>query len=363
MRAPKYLLAIALPLLTSAAMADSSGLRDLTVEQTAAAQIAAPHPGALSTSILADRADATYAVGETVRLTLTANQDAYVTVLDIGPTGAVTQLFPNRFQVDNRLRAGRPTEIAGPGTGAKISVGEPTGTELIKVISSNRPFAVIPEGQLQGAGPFRVVAGGVKSMMRDLNVMSETPQSNDTLIAFSNSALYTVPVRSGAGNGEAVVFVPGQLVAAAPALHVNVPADQPFPLLIAADRANYKIGDKPAIAVTPLQACNLTVLEFNAAGVARTLFPSAASPNAAVAAQQTVFVGGVPAADLKLAGPAGVEQVLAICTAGDAKAAGAPLPPANANGTADSVVVQKNLAIVASHPDTAMASVIFTVQP
>ena len=93
-------------LLSYAAFAQEPALRDLSVEQTTAAQIVAPHPGALSTTVFADRADATYAVGETVKLTLNAAQDSYVTVLDIGPTGRVTQLFPNAYQADNKAPRG-----------------------------------------------------------------------------------------------------------------------------------------------------------------------------------------------------------------------------------------------------------------
>ena len=108
--------------------------------------------------------------------------------------------------------------------------------------------------------------------------------------------------------------------------------------------------------MTTTQSCNLTVLEFNAAGVARTIYPTAAVSNPAIAAQQAVFVAGAPGADLTLTGPAGVEQVLAICTIGNAAAA---MPSASA----DAAAAAKNLAVVAVTPGTAMASVTLLVQP
>src|SRR5579863_6777452 len=107
MRFQKHLLTVALSLLSAAAAAQDAQLRDLTVEQAATAQLSAPRPGSLNVMVVADRGDATYAVGETVRLTLTANEDAFVTVLDIGPTGQVTQLFPNKYQTDNHVVANR----------------------------------------------------------------------------------------------------------------------------------------------------------------------------------------------------------------------------------------------------------------
>jgi hypothetical protein len=345
-----------------AALAQEPALRDLTVEQTTAAQIVAPHPGALSTAILADRADATYAIGETVEMTLNASQDSYVTVLDIGPTGSVTQLFPNAYQTDNKLRAGQPVEIAGPNTGARITVGQPTGAELIKVITSNKPIAVVPENQLQGAGPFRILDGGVKTLARDLSVVSDSQTASDTYVALANFALYTIPSRPPAAPAAVTVVIPGQAAAAPPAAHIETPADQPFPLLLATDKSKYRIGEKATVAVTTTQPCALTVLEFNAAGVVHTLYPAAGAPNAPLAANQTVFVSGGSGPDLVMAGPAGSEQLLATCTTAEAGAAGVALPAAT-NAPADAVVVSRQLAVVAAKPGTAMASAIVAVTP
>ena len=141
MRISKYLVTASLLVLSAAvASAEETQLRDLTVEQAPLAQIIAPHPGSLRTTIVADRPDAIYAVGEFVHLTAVSSEDAFVTVLDVGPSGQATQLFPNRFQPDNHVFANRPVEIAGGFTGAQIMVQPPTGTELIKVITSTRPI-------------------------------------------------------------------------------------------------------------------------------------------------------------------------------------------------------------------------------
>ena len=337
-------------------------LRDLSVEQTTAAQIVTPNVGSLATAILADRADATYAIGETVRLTLNPSTDSYATVLDIGPTGKVTQLFPNAFQTDNRLHTGQPVEIAGPNTGARITVGQPTGTELIKVITSNKPISVIPEGQLQGAGPFRILEGGVKTLARDLSVVSGAQAAGDTYVALANFGLYTVPSRAPAAAGGVTVVIPGQAGAPTPVPHVETPAQQPFPLLLATDKTRYHVGEKATVAVTTTQPCTLTVLDFNAAGVVRTLYPAAGAAGAPLAANQTVFIGGGSGPELVMTGPAGSEQLLATCTTAEAAAGGTPLPPAT-NASADAVVVSRQLAVVAAKPGTAMASTVVAVTP
>ncbi|MCA0188469.1 MAG: hypothetical protein LCH90_21235, partial [Proteobacteria bacterium] len=59
----------ALAILTGPAFAaDEPGSRDLTVEQNTVAQSGTPRPGSLQVQVASDRPDATYAIGETVRL-------------------------------------------------------------------------------------------------------------------------------------------------------------------------------------------------------------------------------------------------------------------------------------------------------
>ena len=356
-----FITASVLVLSAAAAVAQEQPLRDLTVEQSATAQVVAPHAGTLKATLAADRADNTYAVGETVKLQVTTNEDAYVTVLDVGPSGQATQLFPNKYQTDNHLLANHPVEIAGAATGAKIVVSAPTGTDFIKVISSNKPITVVPESQLQGAGAFHSVDGGANALVRDLQVAAEPPAQTDTKIAFNNFALYTIATRAPAPTaGQTIVVIPAPPTAPAPAptVHIAVAADQPFPLLVAADKATYKVGEKVTLAVTSVQACNLTVLEFAASGQVHTLYPNAASPSPAIAALQTVFVtGGSSTNALQVAGPAGSEQILAVCASADTAPTPAP------DKAAEAGTISRDLAVVASHPGTASASVVFAVTP
>ena len=206
-----------LPLLATFAMASDAQVRDLTIEQAGAAQIGfpsgypagAPRPGAMQVSLAADRADATYAIGETIRLMLTTSEDAYVTVLDIGPTGQVTPLFPNPYQPDNRVFANRPVEIGGGNSGARVTVTGPVGAELVKVIATSRPVTVISESQLTGGGAFRTVSGGVQTVLRNLQVVADQAAQGDTRIGWVNAPLRTV----GGRGAPALIVVPGQVSA------------------------------------------------------------------------------------------------------------------------------------------------------
>ena len=314
------------PLFLSSAGAQDVIPRDLSVEQSSAWSSGVPRPGSLRVSVNADRADATYAIGETARLFIRSNEDAYVNVFSIGPTGQVHQLFPNAYQRDSRVQANQNVEIAPSVSGARIAVSGPAGTEVIKVVASNRPLTVIAESQLKGREFFRSVEGGAQTLARNLEVVGSSQTSSETKIAIQNYTLKTVAIRSDNAAPGAIVVIPGQpapasaptflpVVAPTAGGAFSVPQQQPFPLLVAVDKPAYKISERVTLAVTSLQACNLTVLNVTTSGVVRVLFPNQMAQNNAIAANQTVLIaGGMSNVTLQVAGPAGIEQIVAVCS-------------------------------------------------
>jgi hypothetical protein len=402
MRLSILLAAASLSALSAAAAAELP-LRDLTPEQEPAAEAGAPNPGSLKATISADHTDNTYAIGESVHLRVTVNEDAYVTVLDIGPSGHVIQLFPTASQPDNHLAANRPVDILGGATGPRIKVTPPTGTELIKVISSSKPIKLVPESQLQGKGALRAVAGGSKTLLKDLDLVRDIPP--DTEVAFDNFAVYTATTHSATAPppvaaatptpapviaaipspapspAVAPVSTPAPVIAAIPSPapspavapvpapapviaavppappSVQVPATQPFSLILAADKSVYRPGEKLLITATPGQACNLAVFEFTTAGQVRPIYPNPTSPSAAAASDEAVYISGGPPMNQKVsvAGPAGSEQLVAICVAGDA--------PAPSPDLSDAAAAARALTVAAAQAGTATAVVDFKVQP
>ena len=169
----------AVPLLLGAyclpALGDDAAMRLLTVEQDQAVQAVAARPATLVVTTSFDHASMTYAGGEHVRIIVTCAEDAYVTVLNVGPSGEVTQLYPNAFQTDPHVSAHAPLEVASGG--AHIVVGPPYGAELIQVIASTQPIEAIPAAELQKQGAFSVVRGGAKRSLRLLEVIVESAVS------------------------------------------------------------------------------------------------------------------------------------------------------------------------------------------
>ena len=329
-----------------AALADAA--RDLTVEQTAIYTVQATAPaaaapaGALSVVAWVDHADNTYAVGEAVRLFVRSNKDAYVTVLNVGPSGNTTMLFPNAAQRDARVRARQVVEIPAPGAGASIRVGGPVGRELIKVIASTSPVPLFDAAKLTGAGPFAMVSGDGRSVARDLQVtMDARPASHEW--DDYNKVITTIASRPVAA---VVPLMPA-------------PTGQAWPvagsgLRIATDKTRYRLGEAVTVYASSTVPCYLTLVNIGSSGQARVLLPNAAQPQNYLPAGQTVVFPGVGSRlTVTPVGPAGVETVTAVCSAdnrpvvaSDLVYGGGMFASLGAAGMSSS----RDLAVVASEP-------------
>ena len=110
--------------------------------------------------------------GDTVVLTLEVTEDAYIWVFDTGTSGKVHQIFPNRFEDNNFLRAGQPVVIPSADADYQFSVAHPAGTELLTVIASED--SVPPAQDLidlgAEAGPYLALLGTSVSIAKDLAV-------------------------------------------------------------------------------------------------------------------------------------------------------------------------------------------------
>ena len=338
--------------------AEDSMLRDLSVEQATAFHAGTPAPGSLRISTWVDRHDLTYARGDAVRIFVKTNEDAYVTIINVGPSGKVTQLFPNAFQQSNRVAANRALEVPSANGGSRINVSGPVGAELIKVFVSSEPIKIIPESQLVGSGAFRSLAGGVSDLVRNLEVTAAAPARRESKFAISNLVIKTISSRRASNAHPA--FVVAQAAKPAPARPApsrmtseavsptppgletqlgiedigqgltprspsstpsNQPSapstaigqlEQPFPLLIAADKTAYRAGQKITLAVTSFRSCRLTVLDIDANGAVRVLFPTREAQNAQVQPMQTIIVSGESSpVPLQASDPSGQKQVVA----------------------------------------------------
>ncbi|MBY5360273.1 DUF4384 domain-containing protein [Rhizobium leguminosarum] len=139
-------------------------------------------------SITFDRAEAKYAVGEVVGLFIQSTENAYVTVLNVSPNGSVVKLFPNKYQTDALVGAGKRVQVPDPASGARLQVSGPVGQEQIKVFYSSKPLTIFADLGGSGAGMFRSVDGGMEAVSRSL----EEARSAGTKISSKTLTLTTV---------------------------------------------------------------------------------------------------------------------------------------------------------------------------
>ena len=158
--------------------AKASWIKDLDIRQRDIARIAPlPTPGAtdstkLAVSATVDRPNRTYRHGDNLVLTVKTTEDAYVWVLDTGTSGKVHQIFPNRHEKNNFVRAHAPLKIPGAGSKYDLAVSHPKGTELITVIASknNTPLTRDLVDDALAAGPFLALRGNASSVAKDLSI-------------------------------------------------------------------------------------------------------------------------------------------------------------------------------------------------
>ncbi|MBI5748555.1 MAG: DUF4384 domain-containing protein [Nitrospinae bacterium] len=120
-----------------------------------------------------------YKIGEKLTVNFKADRDCYVTLVDVGTSGNVHILFPNRFSSGNKVKANEVYSVPAKGDGYKITVNGPSGTEIIRAIATLKPISFIDIDFSGTRSIFKSVDKNVPSFTRDLSIeASETPSSN-----------------------------------------------------------------------------------------------------------------------------------------------------------------------------------------
>jgi len=158
----------------------SGDLRDLD-EKPLEAKPAAPAPTeaarpvaeALKVELAADKAQ--YAVGDKMHLTVKVNQDCFLTLIDVGPTGKATIVFPNLYAPSNAVKAGATYVIPDPSAGFEFEIGPPAGAELIRAIASREPSVDLGDAMatVSSSAPFGEVKQDLRVLTRDIHVKAK----------------------------------------------------------------------------------------------------------------------------------------------------------------------------------------------
>ena len=282
--------------------------RQLTISQTGILGVQA-QPGTqvnpLTVTAWVDHRDNTYAFGEQVQLFVQTNKDAYVTVLNVDPTGATTVLFPNQYQSNNWVPANTVVRVPDPASSLAITVSGPVGAELIKVIASTEPRPPFEASRLAQPGPYRRLATSAAETARALQ-LAMNDQAGGEWDDY-NKAILTVPQRQAAAVVSPTVTWPAQA----------------FELRLAATKSQYQLTEPVTLMVEADRTCHLTLINTGPNGVSRQVFPNRYQQNTLIQAAQTVVVPGLGGGvTLRPMGPVGIENVTAICVEGGRTPAG-----------------------------------------
>ena len=97
-----------------------------------------------------------FRVDEIAAVSLLSGIDCFVRLYHIAADGVTTQIFPNKFQQDNRLMGGQVITIPPKDASFQFRVTTPLGSEVIRAIASTEQFEDLRnvQGKDFAAGPF-----------------------------------------------------------------------------------------------------------------------------------------------------------------------------------------------------------------
>jgi hypothetical protein len=104
-----------------------------------------------------DKSGRAYVAGEHMRVKVLSEQDGYLYLFNVDSNGEIGCLFPNKYQSDNRIKAGQEIEVGGNDK-FRLGIREPFGTELLKAVVSKQPLkSVKPEDLIDKDGAPRSI--------------------------------------------------------------------------------------------------------------------------------------------------------------------------------------------------------------
>ncbi len=124
-----------------------------------------------------------YKIGDRISFSFNSEKACYLNIVDVGPTGNITLLFPNRHHQDSKISANKTYTIPDETSDSfAFSVDPPAGTERVYAIASTQPLNIF-NSNFRGTAYQTITRGKT----RDIGVI----QAGDTLSNVKLSAAST----------------------------------------------------------------------------------------------------------------------------------------------------------------------------
>ncbi len=94
----------------------------------------------------------TFAVGEPVSFILESDRDCHVNLIDVGATGKVYRIFPNKWHKTKKVKKGKTYTIPPKKGSYRFTIRGPQGTEYVKAIAATIPLKSVAKAEMAAKG-------------------------------------------------------------------------------------------------------------------------------------------------------------------------------------------------------------------
>jgi len=115
-----------------------------------------------------------YRVGDRLTISFETNRDAFLTIVNVGTSGEVTILFPNRFSGGHGVKAGRTYRIPETTDSYELELKGPPGVELVYALLTLKPVLFLATDFPSAGAVFPSTAERVSRVTRDINVAAKS---------------------------------------------------------------------------------------------------------------------------------------------------------------------------------------------
>lgn len=122
-----------------------------------------------------------YRVGDPITVFFETSQAGYLTLVNVGSSGKITILFPNRFSGGHEVKAGKVYRIPGAEDSYELALAGPPGTELIYALRTTKPIKFVESDFSRTQDIFQSVTDRASLFTRDINVVvKRTPRAEQS---------------------------------------------------------------------------------------------------------------------------------------------------------------------------------------
>jgi len=251
-----------------------------------------------------DEGKAAYKVGDKVNFLFKTEKDCYVTLIDIGTSGKVTKLFPNKWHESNKVDSGKTYRIPPVDSGFVFKVEGPDGMEFVKAIATLDPIKCMDKAEVKSKGNFEEFQQP-KAFIKDIEMElagQDSQRWSDTDVSF--------------------------MITGTPA-SASTSTEKPFRIKLWTDKNIYQVGEEIVFNFESEKDCDLILIDIGSSGSVKVIFPNQYRPDNSVTANK---VHRIPPEGLdknfayRIASPRGSNTIKAIGTVKPCRLFSVPLP-------------------------------------